>query len=140
MRFHRDVYDKADRSFNDHLENEKNLESRGKRDSTVWGRKDSREGPRARERLRGKIRKRENLDRVLIANMTMLNSPPSGPRARIMLEFICSLLNYAPIDGAKVFEDQFLEYANFLFFYRSQMGLAKSLRDRENSSVNILLN
>lgn len=53
-----------------------------------------------REGLRGKIRKRENLDRVLIANMTMLNSPPGGPR--ITLEFICSLLNYAPIDETKI--------------------------------------
>jgi len=44
-----EVYDKADRSFNDHLENEKNPESRRKRDSSVRGRKDSREGSSARD-------------------------------------------------------------------------------------------
>lgn len=72
------MYDKADRSFNDHLENEKNPESRGKRDSPVRREKGQPRGTE-RERLRGKIRKRENLDGVLIANMTMLNSPPGDP-------------------------------------------------------------
>lgn len=55
-----------------------------------------------RERLRGKIRKRENLGRVLIANMTRLNSPPAGPPTGITLELVRFLLNYAPIDGAEI--------------------------------------
>lgn len=92
------MYDKADRSFNDHLENEKNPESRGKRDSPVRREKGQPRGTE-RERLRGKIRKRENLDGVLIANMTMLNSPPGDPRPRITLELVRSLLlNYASIE------------------------------------------
>lgn len=68
------TYDKRDRLFNDHLENEKNPESREKGIPSYEGERTA--GRDECERLRGKIRKRGNLDRVLIANMTMLNSPP----------------------------------------------------------------
>lgn len=84
------MYDKANHSFNDHFENEKNPESWGKGILPYEG-----ERTNGRKRLRGKIRKRGNLDRVLIANMTMLNSPPGrAPRLRVTLELVSLLLNY----------------------------------------------
>lgn len=87
------------------------------------------ERDRTRERLRGKIRKRENLERVLIANMTMLNSPPGGPRARITLELVCLLLHCVRLSTLsrqmKIVQVDFFECGSISLSIARETGLPK---------------
>jgi len=63
--------------------------------------------------------------------MTMLNSPPGGPR-RITLELICLLLNYASIDEIKIME---VNFSNMPIFLLTSNGIVKTSNVRKLLSL-----
>jgi len=64
--------------------------------------------------------------------MTMLNSPPGGPR-RITLELVCLLLNYASIDKIKIME---VNFSNMPIFLLTSDGIVKCERTLISRDIN----